>query len=101
MQNVKQLIETKLTGNHNGLGVAAQAVLEQPGEDGVPVGDVRRAPATAAARGRAVPTAALRLARDAGDALAAAEHLGILCWGTNGTEHGNGIFFSIMATLFS
>lgn len=78
MQNVKQLTETKLTGNHNSLGVAAQAVLEQPGEDGVPVGDVRRAPA-AAARGRDVPTAALCLARDAGDALAAAEHLGILC----------------------
>lgn len=80
MQNVKPLIEIKLTGNHDGLGVAPQTVLEQPGEDGVAVGDVSWPPGPAAAAGgRAVHTAALPFTCEGVNALAAAEHLRILC----------------------
>lgn len=79
VQNVKKFIGTKLTGNHNGFGVAPQAVLQQPGEDGVTVGDVSRPSAPAAARGRALHMAALPFTCEGVNALAAAEHLRILC----------------------
>lgn len=74
-------MELCLTCNHDGLGVAAQAVLQQPGQHRVSVGDEAVPPPPASSgQGAAVASqrAAVALRGHAVDALTAAGHLGVL-----------------------
>ena len=72
---------SKLTCYHDGFGVATEAVLKQPGEDGVSVGD-EAVPATTAGQraGMTAHSTALPLTQHAVNALTAAAHLRVLGW---------------------
>lgn len=68
-----------LTSNHDGLGVASKALLQQPGQHRVPVWDVRLPPCRSSSaagprRGARNPTVT-PTAGCTTEALAAAEHL--------------------------
>lgn len=70
-----------LTGNHDGSGVASEAVLQQPGQHGVPVGDVRLPPGgspSAAGPRRARNPTVTTITGYTVEALAAAEYLRVL-----------------------
>lgn len=71
-----------LTGNHDSFGVAAKAVLQQPGQHGVPVWDIRLPPrgppSTACPRRRARDPTVTTITGCTVEALAAAECLRIL-----------------------
>lgn len=71
-----------LTGNHDGFGVASKAVLQQPRQHGVPVGDVTLppggAPSTTGPRRRARDPTVTAIAGYTVEALAAAENLRVL-----------------------
>lgn len=71
-----------LTGNHDGSGVASEAVLQQPGQHRVPVGDVRlplgRSCSTAGPGRRARDPTVTTIAHCAAKALAAVEYLRVL-----------------------
>lgn len=68
-----------LTCNHYGLGVATQAIFEEPGEDGVSVGDVAVFAAAAGhGAGLTADRADLTFTQHAVNALTAAAHLRVL-----------------------
>ena len=71
-----------LTGNHDGSGVASKAVLQQPGQHRVPVGDVRlplgRSCSIAGPGRRARDPTVTTITRCAVEALAAVEYLRVL-----------------------
>lgn len=73
---------TPLTGNHDSFGVASKAVLQQPGQHGVPVWDVtlppRGRPSTARPRRRPRDPTVTAITGCTVEALAAAECLRVL-----------------------